>query len=114
MRAASYAAVLLNRLSEEDDRVHACTIVARKRMAYASVLAESFLLLHRGSRFTILVVDGEPGEIDDVGRVRVLTPVEAGVKRDDLQRLATVHDTDGLTMAMVPRLLEHLLDEREG
>jgi glycosyltransferase involved in cell wall biosynthesis len=94
--------------------VHACTIVARNRMAYASVLAESFLHLHRGSRFTILVVDGEPGEIDDIGRVRVLTPVEAGVKRDDLQRLATVHESDDLTMAMVPRLLEHLLDEREG
>jgi glycosyltransferase involved in cell wall biosynthesis len=82
-------------------------------VAYASVLAESFLLLHRGSRFTILVVDGEPGELDDIGRVRVLTPTEAGVKHDDVQRLAASHDAHDVTMAMVPRLLEHLLDERD-
>jgi hypothetical protein len=39
--------------------MHACTIVARNYLAFARVLAESFLAIHPDSSFTTLVVDAE-------------------------------------------------------
>jgi glycosyltransferase involved in cell wall biosynthesis len=92
--------------------VHACTIAPRSHLAHVRVLAESVKAFHPMSRFTVLVIDGEPGDrYDEDTPADVLVPAETGIDADELHRLALIHDADELCAALTPVLLAHLLDD---
>jgi glycosyltransferase involved in cell wall biosynthesis len=92
--------------------VHACTIAARNYLAQVRVLAESFKTFHPDDPFTVLVVDGEPGETyDPAAPYRPLCPTEVGFTRAELHELALIYDITELSTAVKPTFLKHLLDE---
>jgi glycosyltransferase involved in cell wall biosynthesis len=90
--------------------VHACAVATRQQLAPVGVLASSFEAVHPGSRFSVLVIDAGLGEGNDpAARYEVLTPAGIGVGDDELRRLALIHDAAGLSAALRPRFVTHLL-----
>ena len=64
------------------------TIVSLNYLPQARVVAQTFLDLHLGARFVILVIDA-PGRRDlEVGRAEVVHPVELGLKGHEPEVLA--------------------------
>src|SRR4051794_14115809 len=83
-------------------RMHACTIVARNYLAFARVLAESFLRIHPDSSFTTLVVDAEFG-FDPTGEpFNVVTPAELDLSTEEFHRMAVMYDVTELSTALKP------------
>nr|WP_157528474.1 FkbM family methyltransferase [Kibdelosporangium sp. MJ126-NF4]CTQ95364.1 Glycosyltransferase [Kibdelosporangium sp. MJ126-NF4] len=82
--------------------VSACTVATSAQLPAARVTAESFRATHPGSRFDILLVDGEPGG-------DVLTPADIGVDDDELAMLATAYTVEQVRAVLRPRLLQTLL-----
>lgn len=90
-----------------------CTIVARNYMAYARVLAESFLAHHPAGECTVLVIDDVEGEVDDSTEpFRVLRPSELALER--FEGMAAMYDVTELATAVKPWLLERLLSDGDG
>jgi glycosyltransferase involved in cell wall biosynthesis len=89
--------------------VNACTIVARNYLPHARVLAESFREQHAHGRFTVLVIDARPGEVEDEA-FAVLTPYDIGLDRPEVHRMAFIYDLKEFATALKPFLLGHLLD----
>src|SRR4051812_9995422 len=97
-------------LRRKSDAMHACTIVARNYLAFARVLAESFLSIHPGSSFTTLVVDAEFGLEDRDEPFRVLTPAELDLSQDEFHRMAVMYDVTELSTALKPWTLRYLIE----
>ena len=90
--------------------MHACTIVARNYLAFARVLAESFLSIHPDSSFTTLVVDAEFGLEDRDEPFQVLTPAELDLSQDEFHRMAVMYDVTELSTALKPWALRYLIE----
>jgi FkbM family methyltransferase len=90
--------------------MHACTIVARNYLAFARVLAESFLEIHPESSFTTLVVDAECGFDATDEPFNVVTPAELDLNRDEFHRMAVMYDVTELSTALKPWMLRYLIE----
>jgi SAM-dependent methyltransferase len=90
-----------------------CTIVARNYLAYARVLAESFLAQDPVGECVVLVIDDIARKINDRHEpFRVVRPDELGIER--FEGMAAMYDVTELATAAKPWLLEHLLAQGEG
>ena len=90
--------------------MHACTIVARNYLAFARVLAESFLRIHPDSSFTTLVVDAEFG-FDPTGEpFTVVTPAQLDLSTEEFHRMAVMYDVTELSTALKPWTLRYLIE----
>jgi FkbM family methyltransferase len=83
--------------------VSACTVATSAQLPAARVTAETFRATHPGSRFDILLVDGEPGS-------DVLTPGDIGIGDEELALLATAYTAEQLRAVLKPQLLAKLLE----
>jgi glycosyltransferase involved in cell wall biosynthesis len=88
--------------------LHACTIVHRRRLPHAVVIARSFRAHEATGEVTLLVID-DPGAGERLAEpwLHVVTPSDIGV--DDVALLAAVHDPDALPAALIPPLLRFVL-----
>ncbi|MGH2772180.1 MAG: hypothetical protein ACRDIU_03450, partial [Actinomycetota bacterium] len=84
--------------------MNACAVTVRSRLAYARVLAESFLRHHPGASFSMLVIDGKERSDNNQGLVE-LTPQEIGFSDAEIADLALVCTGEELKSALIPRLL---------
>ncbi len=94
--------------------MQAITIVARNHVPFAAVLAESFREHNPGSEFVTLVLDAEPGEIDDDSETTFLTPADLALDPDEFGRMALLYDIAELSTALKPWALQLLLDRGAG
>lgn len=85
----------------------ACTVATAAELPAVKVLSSSFLAEHPEGRFVALVVDAQP-EHSGPG---LITPLDIGVSEIELHVLATARDAGELKAAMLPRLLEALLQQ---
>jgi FkbM family methyltransferase len=90
-------------VSENQPPLCACTAATVADLPAARVVAGTFRAKHPGSRFVILLVDGDPVGQD------VVTPAEIGVADQELARLATCYTAAQARVVLRPRLLESLL-----
>jgi len=85
-----------------------CTIVARNYLAYARVLAESFLEHDPTGECIVLVIDDVAGDVDGTREpFEVLRPSDLPIER--FEAMAAMYDVTELATAVKPWLLEHLL-----
>jgi glycosyltransferase involved in cell wall biosynthesis len=85
-----------------------CTIVARNYLAYARVLAESFLEQDPNGECVVLIIDDIAGEVDEKGEpFTVVRPDELPLER--FEAMAAMYDVTELATAVKPWLLEYLL-----
>jgi len=90
-----------------------CTIVARNYLAYARVLARSFLTLHPTGECFVLLIDDVAGEVTDAGEpFTIVRPQDLSIER--FEGMAAMYDVTELATAVKPWLLEHLLDVCDG
>lgn len=90
--------------------IHACTIVARDRLARARVLVDSFRRHHDDGSFVVLLVDEPGAERPTVAGAEVLLLDEIGVPAPELERLRIGYDVAELVAAVRPWLLRAVLD----
>jgi hypothetical protein len=91
--------------------LHACTVVTRRYLAHARVLAESFCEHHRDATLSVLVVDDVDGSVDPAGEpFEVLGPEAIGMDLREHRRMAAMYEPGGLVSAMRAWALRHLLD----
>ena len=90
--------------------MNACTVVSRRELPAARVLARSFLEHHPGATFTALVTDDLVEECTgDDEPFELVRPSALGLSCGDLSRLALIHDEAGLAAALAPALLRVVL-----
>jgi hypothetical protein len=90
-----------------------CTIVARNYLAYARVLAESFLAQDPAGECVVLVIDDVRAEVGDAKEpFTVLRPSELDIER--FEGMAAMYDVTELATAVKPWLLQHLLANGDG
>lgn len=89
----------------------ACTIIARNYLAYARVLAQSFLDHHPRSRFVVLLVDRVDGCFDPEREPFDVLEVEQLDNVPELRQFLFKYRLLELATAVKPYLLERLLDE---
>ncbi len=90
-----------------------CTIVARNYLAYARVLAESFLVQHSTGECLVLVIDDVAGDVEDASEpFTVLRPGDLAIDR--FEGMAGMYDVTELATAVKPWLLEYLLSDPNG
>ncbi len=89
-----------------------CTIIAKNYVAYARVLAESFLAIHPRGSCSVLVID-DPNDYIEATKepFELLTLDQIGLP--DAERMAAYYDVMELSTAVKPWLLRTLL-ERPG
>lgn len=87
----------------------ACTIIARNYLAFARVLGRSYLEHHPGSRFYVLVVDGQTDDLPAGDGLTVLSPDV--LKLPYFFELCFKYDVTSLCTAVKPTLLARLLDD---
>ena len=94
--------------SSETHRVAACTIVSPNYLAYARILAKSYLAQHPGHRFFVLIVaalsDASPFAAEPFETVML---PEIGL--DDLRATAMQYDILELNTNVKPTFMKHLL-----
>ena len=90
--------------------MHAITIAARNYLAMARTVAESFAAANPDDRFTILLVDAEPGEVAGTEAYDIATPADLSIPADEFGRMAFLYDVTELSTALKPWGLEMLLD----
>ncbi len=88
----------------------ACTIVTRRELARARVLAATFLAHHPDSSFVVLVLDGAEG-VDRIEGARVVTLEEVAGPAGGL--LAAGNPPEALGVAVLPLLVRSLMNEAE-
>ena len=95
--------------------VAGCTVATRNYLADARLAARSFLDHHPGSRFVILVVDGDHMPPADWSHpdVEMVTPTEVGFDRDELLRMAAIYNPTELACALKPWALRLALTHAE-
>ena len=95
--------------------VAGCTVATRNYLADARLAARSFLDHHPGSRFVILVVDGDHMPPADWSHrdVEMVTPTELGFDSDELLRMAAIYDPAELACALKPWALRRALTHAE-
>lgn len=93
----------MTEVSENQPPLCACTAATVADLPAARVVASTFRTKHPGSRFVILLVDGDPAGQD------VVTPAGIGVDDRELARLATAYTAAQVRVVLRPRLLESLL-----
>jgi glycosyltransferase involved in cell wall biosynthesis len=87
-----------------------CTIIASNYLPFARVLAASFRRAHPGAEFFVLAVDDPDGAwLSDEADFTVVRPVDLGLTRDEIHRMAAIYDVTELSTALKPWLLEHLV-----
>jgi hypothetical protein len=91
----------------------ACTVVTRNHLAFARITGRSWLDHHRGTTFTIVVVDhdGMPEPSWMHRDIRIIGPDAIGVTATELRTLASIYSASELACALKPAALEHLLDD---
>jgi glycosyltransferase involved in cell wall biosynthesis len=87
-------------------RVIGCTVVTRRELPAARVLAQSYLEHHPDHEFVVVVLDHVPVSTDGV---RVVGPEWLACK--DFARLATAYEAGDLAAAVVPHALRSALDK---
>jgi hypothetical protein len=92
-----------------------CTVATRNYLADARLAAQSFLDHHPGSRFVILVIDGDhmPAANWLHRDVEMVTPTEVGFDPDELLRMAAIYSPAELACALKPWALRRALTHAE-
>jgi glycosyltransferase involved in cell wall biosynthesis len=91
----------------------AATIVARNYIAYARVLASSFLRHHEGAEFITLVIDGDDSDRAAMrGAGTVALPADLGVDPERWLQMAAVYSVVELATASKPALLKWVITGR--
>ncbi len=91
--------------------VGGCTVATRSYLADARLAARSFVNHHPGSRFTILVVDGDrtPAATWTHRDVDLVTPGELGLREAELLAMAAIYSPFEIACALKPLVLRHVL-----
>jgi glycosyltransferase involved in cell wall biosynthesis len=87
--------------------VDACTIVSRRELARARVLAATLHEHQPEATLTVLLLDGETASVSEIEHARLLDFEEVG-ERAGL--IATANPPGALALAALPHLARHLLD----
>jgi len=90
-----------------------CTIVATNYLAYARILAESFIEHHPDGECVVLVIDDVDGLVEDADEPFTVLRPEA-LALDRFGGMAAMYDVTELATAVKPWLLEHLLATGDG
>ena len=85
-----------------------CTIVLRKQLAHARVLATSFRRHHPGCEFSILVLDAPPGEPSSAPACETLHWHDLGLDPEEARRLPMLYDGNQLAAFAGPYLVRKL------
>jgi hypothetical protein len=88
--------------------IAACTIISKNYVAYARVLAASFLEHHPGGRFFVLLVDRVDGAFDPSQELFTLIEVEQLATIPDLPSFLFKYDIVESNTAVKPYYLEYL------
>jgi glycosyltransferase involved in cell wall biosynthesis len=88
--------------------VDACTIVSRRELARARVLAATLHEHQPDATLTVLLLDGDPANIGEVEHARLLSFEDVVGERAGL--VAAANPPGALSFAVLPRLVQHLLD----
>ncbi|HXH55964.1 hypothetical protein [Iamia sp.] len=98
-----------------DRSVGGCTVATRSYLADARLAARSFVDHHPGTRFTILVVDGDhmPPAAWTHRDVELVTPSELGFPADELLTMASIYSPFEMACALKPLALRRVLDHAE-
>lgn len=91
----------------------ACTIVSKNYIAYARVLADSFLDHHPDGRFFVLLVDRNAGRIDPAAERFTLIEIEELENVSELPAFLFKYSLLECNTAIKPFFLEHLLARYE-
>lgn len=92
----------------------ASTVITARYAAFARVLGRSFLEHHPHAAFAVLVADDPRRELVVDEDFLALRPADVGIDERELHRRAVMFDGQGLTCAMKPALLRHLLGRVEA
>lgn len=92
--------------------VNVCTIVSRRELARAQVLARTLHEHQPQARFTVLLLDGDSEEPVDIEHARLLALNEVVARDSGL--MAAANPPGALAAAALSRLLRLLLDEGRG
>jgi glycosyltransferase involved in cell wall biosynthesis len=92
--------------------VNACTIVSRRELARARVLAATLREHQPKLELTVLLLDGDSREVLEVEHARLLRLDD--VLTGDSGLLLAANPPGALAVAVLPRLLRQLLDEGDG
>ncbi|MBV9952793.1 MAG: hypothetical protein JO291_12620 [Acidimicrobiia bacterium] len=94
----------------------ACTVVTRNHLAFARITGRSWLDHHRGSTFTIVVVDhdGMPEPSWIHRDIRLVGPDALGVTEDELRTYASIYGAAELACVLKPAALIRLLDDTDA
>src|SRR5687767_1488471 len=85
-----------------------CTIARASELPQAAVLATSFLRVHPGAEFAVLVLDGS-GEQINRANMKLLGLGDLGLEQGDEWRLPMLYSADDLASFLKPALLLALL-----
>jgi glycosyltransferase involved in cell wall biosynthesis len=88
-----------------------CTIFLRSETARMRALARSFAEHHPGSRATALLLDGSASELEATEHVQLIDRSELDIP--DGEVTAALLDTEPLRSALIPSLLELMLEQDE-
>jgi glycosyltransferase involved in cell wall biosynthesis len=88
--------------------VDACTIVSRRELARARVLAATLHEHQSGATLTVLLLDGDPASVGEIEHARLSSLEEVAGEQAGL--IAAANPPGALASAALPRLLRHLLD----
>lgn len=90
--------------------MNGCTIVAGNYLAFARVLAESFLRHHPGATFTVLVIDDPNGDLCDTSEpFQIMRPHDLALPSAEFQKMAMIYSVTEFATALKPFLLQRLL-----
>lgn len=92
--------------------MRAGTVVAANYLEMARLLGRSFVAAHPDARFTILLVDDLPVDVDE-DRVDVVRLADLGFDEYQLDLMRTIYDVMELSTAVKPRFLRFLLEHDE-
>jgi glycosyltransferase involved in cell wall biosynthesis len=92
--------------------VNVCTIVSRRQLARARVLAATLHEHEPEATFTVLLLDGDSGEVGEIEHARLSSLDDVVTEGGGL--MAAANPPGALAAAVLPRLLRLLLDEGEG
>jgi glycosyltransferase involved in cell wall biosynthesis len=92
--------------------VDVCTIVSRRELARARVLAATLHEHQPEVAFTVLLLDGDPGDVGEVEYARMLSLDDVLAEGGGL--MVAANPPGALAAAVLPRLLRLLLDEGGG
>lgn len=95
--------------------VGGCTVVTRNYLADARLAARSFVEAQPGTRFTILVVDGDhtPPATWTHRDVELVTPGQLGLPEAELLAMAAIYSPFEMACALKPLALRRVLDRAD-